>query len=350
MLLIALSPPTTDSASIAVKLSGAVLASLSSGLGELSFLGLTHYYGHFALASWGSGTGGAGLVGAGAYVLATTTIGLSVRTSLLSFACLPAIMVAAFFGILPLEPLRTARSKAGGYEPLDQRNDDVVPAVLDDDPALTEHEGLLAASMHSTRSFSAASLRGESNAIAKFKTNLRRASRLFFPYMLPLLLVYIAEYTINQGVAPTLLFPLASSPFTEYRSFYPTYNAIYQTGVFISRSSTPFFRIHALYLPSLLQVGNLVLLATHAMFDFIPSVYIIFIVIFWEGLLGGLVYVSTFAEITDRVPREDREFSLGATTVSDSAGICIAGFVGMALEVSLCNYQVRHGRDYCRRT
>jgi battenin len=168
--------------------------------------------------------------------------------------------------------------------------------------------------------------------------------------MLPLLLVYIAEYTINQGVAPTLLFPLDESPFREYRSFYPTYNALYQVGVFLSRSSTPFFRVHHLYAPSFLQVVNLVILTAHALFNFIPSIYIIFAIVFWEGLLGGLVYVSTFAEITDHVPREDREFSLGATSVSDSAGICIAGFLGMALEVFLCKYQVRHGRDYCRKT
>jgi battenin len=167
--------------------------------------------------------------------------------------------------------------------------------------------------------------------------------------MLPLLLVYIAEYTINQGVAPTLLFPLPQTPFKHYRAFYPTYNAIYQVGVFISRSSTPFFRIHDLYLPSFLQVINLVVLSAHALFNFIPNVYIIFAVMFWEGLLGGLVYMNTFAEISDRVPKADREFSLGATTVSDSGGICVAGFIGMAFEVWLCNWQVGHGRDYCRK-
>jgi len=167
--------------------------------------------------------------------------------------------------------------------------------------------------------------------------------------MLPLLLVYIAEYTINQGVAPTLLFPLSSSPFEHYRSFYPTYNAIYQTGVFISRSSTPFIRIHHLYLPSLLQVANLCVLSSHALFNFIPSLYIICIIIFWEGLLGGLVYVSTFAEITDNVPKADREYSLGATSVSDSGGICIAGFLSMVVEVWLCKWQVDHGRDYCKK-
>jgi battenin len=168
--------------------------------------------------------------------------------------------------------------------------------------------------------------------------------------MLPLLLVYIAEYTINQGVAPTLLFPLDSSPFKEFRAFYPTYNAIYQVGVFISRSSTPFFRVHHLYAPSFLQIANLVVLTLHAMFDFLPNIWFIFAIVFWEGLLGGLVYVNTFAEITDNVPLEDREFSLSATTVSDSGGICIAGFIGMAFEKGLCRYQVSHGRDYCLKT
>ena len=59
--------------------------------------------------------------------------------------------------------------------------------------------------------------------------------------------------------------------------------------------------------------------------------------------------MNTFAEISDRVPEADREFSLGATTVSDSGGICVAGFIGMAFEVWLCDWQVDHGRDYCRR-
>lgn len=168
--------------------------------------------------------------------------------------------------------------------------------------------------------------------------------------MLPLLLVYVAEYSINQGVSPTLLFPLRNTPFKHYRSFYPTYATIYQLGVFISRSSIPFIRIHALYPPSLLQCLNLAVLILHALYDFIPNVYWIFAIIFWEGLLGGLVYVNTFAEIMDAVPEPDREFSLGATSVSDSAGICIAGFLGMALEVWLCAWQVRRGRDYCRKT
>jgi battenin len=340
MGIIALTPPLQDSRTIAIKMCGVMLASLSSGGGELSFLGLTHYYGHFALASWGSGTGGAGLIGAGAYAIATNTLGITPRTSLLVFTFLPLIMVLSFFVILPLGPLR-AGIKGHGYEAIENDDRDVAETEREDD-------GLLSSSAHSGHSVNSPSGTGADGPLGGFKANLNRARGLFFPYMLPLLLVYIAEYTINQGVAPTLLFPLTSSPFTEYRSFYSTYNAIYQVGVFISRSSTPFIRIHHLYIPSFLQVGNLLLLTLHAMFDFIPSYYIVCIIIFWEGLLGGLVYVSTFAEITDNVPKEDREFSLGATSVSDSGGICIAGFLGMAVEVSLCRWQVDHGRNYCK--
>lgn len=61
------------------------------------------------------------------------------------------------------------------------------------------------------------------------------------------------------------------------------------------------------------------------------------------------MYVNTFAEISDRVPKDDREFSLGATTVSDSAGICVAGLLGMVVEVCLCDWQVDRGRNYCRK-
>ena len=59
--------------------------------------------------------------------------------------------------------------------------------------------------------------------------------------------------------------------------------------------------------------------------------------------------MNTFAEILDTVKAEEREFSLGATTVSDSGGICVAGFLGMILEVALCGWQVKHGREWCRK-
>ncbi|KAH6682645.1 batten's disease protein Cln3 [Halenospora varia] len=356
MFLIALTP-----SSIPIKLFGVAISSVSSGAGELSFLGLTHYYGHFSLAAWGSGTGGAGLVGAGLYVFLTNTLGLTVKKSLLTCAFLPFIMLISFFLILPLGPLRRASSMK---EYTSVNSSDNLTSIRDgfDDEEIAElprdsaSQSLLApgpstvseayASHSPRRSLSPAPSSHKKQS--KLIQNLKRARLLFFPYMLPLLLVYIAEYTINQGVSPTLLFPLESSPFNEFRSFYPFYNLLYQLGVFVARSSSPFVRLHNLYLPSFLQMGNLALLITQSLYWWIPSVYIVFAIVFWEGLLGGAVYVNTFAEIMENVPEEEREFSLGATSVSDSGGICIAGFIGMGLEVALCNRQVQNGRSWCK--
>lgn len=170
MLLIALTPSYIDGGTIAHKLSGVILASLSSGVGELSFIGLTHFYGPFSLASWGSGTGGAGLIGAGAYALATTSLGFSVRSTLLASACLPAVMLISFFVILPLGPLKKARRPPAQVTSQAQSDEDEAEG--------NEDEGLL------TAEDSTKATRDAVNAQSvwkHFKANLKRSSRLFFP-------------------------------------------------------------------------------------------------------------------------------------------------------------------------
>ncbi|KAK4555495.1 battenin CLN3 protein [Recurvomyces mirabilis] len=343
MLTVALSPSHTTSG-IAAKVAGIVLANISSGAGEVHFLALTHFYGTTSLAAWGSGTGGAGLLGAGAYALATTTLGVSVQSTLLSSAVIPVGMVLSFFSLLPLDPLTAGEHKIPNYE--------AVPGEDNDHEIITEERaGLLdqPEAQHSSPAYQHNSHSSLQQLFHDLKIKLSRAKTLVIPYMLPLFLVYVAEYTINQGVAPTLLFSLDSTPFKHYRAFYPTYGAIYQLGVFISRSSLPFVRIRTLYVPSILQVVNLTALMIHAMYPYIPSVWFVFAIIFWEGLLGGLVYVSTYAAVREEVPDADREFSLGAVTVSDSGGIFVAGLLGVVMESSLCSWQVAHGRDWCRR-
>jgi len=344
MLIVALSG-SRDAGGIAAKLVGIVFANISSGAGEVHFLSLTHFYGQLSLAAWGSGTGGAGLIGAGAYALATTTMGFSSQATLLASAVIPCGMILSFFVLLPLGPLKSAKRAELDYQAVAPDEESTIRE------AETEDLGDLVEPMTGSNTSVA-----YSESVSWFrrhwsdlKTRLTHARGLVIPYMLPLFLVYVAEYTINQGVSPTLLFPLEESPFTHYRGFYPTYGAIYQLGVFISRSSLPFVRIRTLYVPSILQVVNLIVLVLQALYHYIPTVWFVFGIIFWEGLLGGLVYVSTYAAVREEVPEDEREFSLGAVTVSDSGGIFVAGFLGVAMESLLCAWQVRHGRDWCRR-
>ena len=52
---------------------------------------------------------------------------------------------------------------------------------------------------------------------------------------------------------------------------------------------------------SLLQFGNMVLLIAQVYEHFIPSFWIIMVIIIWEGLLGGSAYVNTFYKIREEV-------------------------------------------------
>lgn len=188
MLLIALTPSSVSPGpgktpgvpqqkEILVKMIGVVLASLSSGGGELSFIGLTHFYGPHSLAAWGSGTGGAGLIGAGAYVLTTTTLGLSVRSSLLVFSLLPVIMLLSYFLILPNRPIKPRHQS---YESLP--NDDLEDAqdeVEDNaEDRLTDTSTRRLVQPVSKHKYSASKL---GDAWIGFRTNLRRAQGLVLP-------------------------------------------------------------------------------------------------------------------------------------------------------------------------
>lgn len=169
MLLVVTSPsydPEHPAANaIATKMLGVSLAAASSGGGEITFLAMTHYYGPFSLAGWGSGTGAAGLVGAGAYALATTGLGLSSRGTLFASAFLPLIMVGSFFLVLPLDKLKhqsyskrwvgdpdnapsSEDSASGVARTMEGRDGDMEAA--DEDEEEHEDEALLRASTTST--------------------------------------------------------------------------------------------------------------------------------------------------------------------------------------------------------
>ena len=178
MLLIALTSPYTDGGTISTKMVGVVLASLSSGAGELSFLALTHYYGPFSLAAWGSGTGGAGLVGAGMYAVATTSLGMSSKGTLFASAFLPFVMLVSFFIVLPRGPLsRQPRAPVSSVlhdaEELD--GEDVLPGTI----VSQEEEGLL---QQSPDAKSPNLLQQPTTSWrTNFLHNLRRSRSLFFP-------------------------------------------------------------------------------------------------------------------------------------------------------------------------
>lgn len=175
MLVVAMSPGYTDGGSISSKIAGIILASFSSGGGELSFMGLTHFYGPFSLAAWGSGTGAAGLVGAGAYALATSALGFSVHVTLLVSSCLPGIMALGFFVVLPKVPLRSSEAGADRYRVVEDGEQ------VEEDEMDGENEGLLGPSQSDTNIPKSVHVHDEVPWQDRALANLRRVRGLFIP-------------------------------------------------------------------------------------------------------------------------------------------------------------------------
>lgn len=116
-------------------------------------------------------------------------------------------------------------------------------------------------------------------------------------------LLQISRYTINQGVAPTLLYPLPTSSnhpllsliIKQLKDYYPLYQLTYQTFVFLSRSSISIFRFPAipkqyLWIPAFLQGSLLLLLISESVYSWFREsiaspLVIVFICV--EGLAGG---------------------------------------------------------------
>ncbi|KAF6271344.1 CLN3 lysosomal/endosomal transmembrane protein, battenin [Rhinolophus ferrumequinum] len=290
--------------SVVTSLCGVVLASISSGLGEVTFLSLTAFYPRAVISWWSSGTGGAGLLGALSY-LGLTQAGLSPQHTLLSMLGVPALLLASYFFLLtspePQDPggeeeaERAARQPLMSSEAPEESKPDASP-TLSLQERWTVFKGLLC-------------------------------------YVIPLVLVYFAEYFINQGLFELLFFRNTS---LSHAQQYRWYQMLYQAGVFVSRSSLRCFHIRFIWALALLQCLNLAFLLADVVLSFLPSIYFVFLIILYEGLLGGAAYVNTFHNIALETSDRHREFAMAAACVSDTLGISLSGLVALPLHNFLC--------------
>uniref|UniRef100_A0ABK0LEL9 Battenin n=1 Tax=Rattus norvegicus TaxID=10116 RepID=A0ABK0LEL9_RAT len=292
------------SQSVGLSLCGVVLASISSGLGEVTFLSLTAFYPSAVISWWSSGTGGAGLLGSLSY-LGLTQAGLSPQHTLLSMLGIPVLMLARSPGF------QTSSTGNGGL--------------------LLSHSCLLFAVPWATSSSSSCSV-GTS-----WDLSLQERWTVFkglLRYIIPLVLVYFAEYFINQGLFELLFFRNTS---LSHAQQYRWYQMLYQAGVFASRSSLQCCRIRFTWILALLQCLNLAFLLADVCLTFLPSIYLIFIVILYEGLLGGAAYVNTFHNIALETSDKHREFAMEAACISDTLGISLSGVLALPLHDFLCH-------------
>ncbi|KAJ7077800.1 batten's disease protein Cln3, partial [Mycena crocata] len=341
------------------------------GLGELTFLQLSTTYappsvaGH-SVGYFASGTGAAGLVGA---LLWWEVRGLGVRVGVGLSSVMPFIIPLTASPLYQIfrTHIYSLRSTTRYFPARPRANMPYTPLAQAEDDLAGEEEG----SSPSGPKY---------NVSLSLSDKWRLARPLLVRYMLPLFCVYLFEYTINQGIAPTLLYPVPSSEehfflskiIHSVRDYYPLWQLVYQTTVFLSRSSIsigiPPLPARLLPLPAILQAGILLTLVFESAVGIFPSgpgdneawsIVTVFLLISLEGICGGSAYVNVFYRINQEPPsphtahdiereRQEREFKIGSVGFADSSGILFASVLAVPMEVALCRQQVSRGRLLCK--
>ncbi|XP_034045586.1 battenin isoform X2 [Thalassophryne amazonica] len=304
------------SSAVWMSILGVIFASIGAGLGELSFLSLTAFFSRNVLEGWGSGTGGAGVAGAFLYS-SFTQAGLSPRETLLIMLVIPFLMLISYFFLLVSPPSlpqwKRSETECLAVWPEERQH------LMDESDDKEQQE-------ESTREGTRSSPLSCTEKLHVIKGLLK--------FVLPLGLVYFAEYFINQGLMELLYFP---DFYLTHAAQYRWYQTLYQVGVLVSRSSLCCVKIRKLWALSLLQVVNAVFLLFAVRYLFLPSAWVVFVVILYEGLLGGAAYVNTFYFISMETADRYREFAMAVASVGDSFGIALAGLAAFPVHTHFCS-------------
>lgn len=345
---------------LTLRLLGVCFASFASGLGELTFLQLSTAYapslaGH-SVGYFASGTGAAGLVGA---FLWWELRNLGVRTGVGISSVMPLITPVTYYFLLPRQPAFSNLSNS--YDDNDYETPSTAayaPLATDEDLDVTEVVSSKLSPVQLAPS-----------------DKWRLLKPMILKYMLPLFCVYLFEYTINQGIGPTLIYPVPSSSdhpimsliIHSLRDYYPLWQLVYQTTVFLSRSSIslgfPALPTRFISAPAIVQLVILLMLMYESGLGIFnvdsegASFLFVFLLISVEGFCGGLAYVNVFYRVnqeppdplvTGEVAKQEKEFKIGSIGFSDSSGILVASLVAVPMELMLCNAQVTRGKALCR--
>ncbi|XP_050438962.1 battenin [Adelges cooleyi] len=276
---------------------GVALTSLASGLGEPTLLAYMSYFDRNAITTWSSGTGAAGILGALTYVGLTGILQLTPSTTMYLMLVVPFVMAFSFWVLLvhpDLDAVHTITDSADSLSDSTRKTADTFAGKLSYLPSLIK-------------------------------------------FMLPLGMVYFFEYLINQGLFELVYF---RNIWLTHAEQYRWYQVLYQVGVFVSRSTVSLFPIEKLWILAILQGINLIYFLTQTVYSFTPNIFIVFVIIAYEGLLGGSGYVNTYHNIVKKVPKERREFAMSMTSLADCLGITMAGFVAIPVHNAICQLPV----------
>ncbi|KAI3416306.1 hypothetical protein GPALN_005844 [Globodera pallida] len=308
------------STSIQMSMLGVVFGSAGAGFGEICFLALSSYYDRSTLLAWALGTGASGIVGSVAYAALTEPklLGVSPQNAILLILIVPAVYFLSYWTIL-IRPPQVHRAQ------LLKPSSWIVPAIkagnqidcCDDVTSDLKNAG------GGTHEFTFV------QKIKMIKPLLR--------YMIPICLVYIMDFLINSGLLQHVKFDCGHSFYLSLSSQFRWFQTFRVLGLFLSRLSALFIEMPSfiLYLLPFLQLVNLIIFYSQALFQFIPHIILIFAIIFVEGMIGGECY-TFFGTIHRKASPEVKEFSMSVISLGNTIGTTMAGFLSILAHNHIC--------------
>ncbi|XP_042218051.1 battenin-like [Homarus americanus] len=279
---------------------GVALASASRGFSDTTFLGHASHYHKHVLSLWSSGTGVATFMGPLLYS-SMTTAGLDPRHSLLVFLTVPALIAISFWCVLSQHK--------------------------------KEHEG---SDVEVQEAAGIKYVEDMENEKQKRMVLVKEKFFLFLraqKYLLPLAVFYFVMYITNQGLLELVYFPASHLTHAQQYSWSNTIRCL---GTLISRSAHKLLLLSNTWICSILAMVILVVVGMEAHYHYLPSEYIVFTLLFLQGLLEGAAFRSTIFNMHKKAIDKEREFCLGIFPVSLFLPAMLAGFTSIPIHDVLC--------------
>jgi battenin len=253
---------------------GIFFIGFASSIGETIILcDMAHRRKEVLLKSWGSGTGCAGIAGAGYSLIC---VGAKISNFWSFIGVSPVVLLAgvAYYGVIVRSPAE------------DRRNDQAGMRV----------------SMLSTGASHMADYGDAQSRPPPKEVSVSIWDCSYFGENTFLIFncgtVYFLEYVIQTLFADC---GLSGEEKGKYPYSYPLLNLSYQVGVFISRSSLTFFVWHEVWILTLCQCGMFIIWVVQSRIHFMKYIPVMCVLMGIVGLFGGCAYVNAFHEMMNDV-------------------------------------------------
>ncbi|CAK5081342.1 unnamed protein product [Meloidogyne enterolobii] len=339
------------STSIQMSLLGVVFDSISLGIGQICLPALTSHYSKSTLSAWTAGTGASSIIPSLAYSVLSEPkfFNLSTRTVTLVMLIVPMMFALSYWFVLSPAPTvhRMELLKPSTWIVPAQKTSrkikiNVLPEPLPSIIKVSTNGGEKNKNINNLQNNTESYLINTNEQAFTHEFSLASKLKMILPlqqYMLPLTIVYLAEYISNSGLFQLIHFDCDHSFDLSLESQFRWYFTLYMFGVFCVRSVIVLINVPSFILCSLPFIQCLItaILYFQSLHFFIPHISIVFVLAFIQGGISGISYGGTLDRIHKKSDLKAREFNMAVVATSDTTGICLAGFASIFIHNYICS-------------